>query len=67
MGPWVGALNTSPCHRLLGIIEAVWTHDAEAHEEDPCVGVGEGPEPVVLLLAGRVEESENVGMVTSRI
>ena len=34
--------------------------DAVAEEEDVCVRVGEGPQPVVLLLPGRVKQSHLV-------
>ena len=57
---------TPPSIKLLGIIEAVRKRDAEADEEHVRVGVGEGPEPVVLLLSGRVEQTEDVGLVTAK-
>ena len=34
----------------------------EADEEDICLRVGEWPQPVVILLARRVEEAERVGL-----
>ena len=48
----------------LDVLEAVRDHGAEADEEHVRVGVGEGPEPVVLLLARRVKQTEHVGQVT---
>ena len=36
----------------------------EAHEEDVCLGIGEGPQPVVVLLSGGVEEPQGVGLPT---
>ena len=34
----------------------------EADEEDVCLGVGEGPQPIIVLLARCVEEPERVGL-----
>ena len=34
--------------------------DTEAHEEDICLGIGEGSQPVVVLLPGGIEEPEGV-------
>ena len=50
----------------LDVFEAVRDHGTEADEEHVRVGVGEGPEPVVLLLSGRVEQTEDVGLVTAK-
>lgn len=35
---------------LLHIVIGSWIHDREADEKDVCVGVGEGPQLVVILL-----------------
>ena len=51
----------------LDVLEAVRDHGAEADEEHVRVGVGEGPEPVVILLAGRVEQTQGVILVTAMI
>ena len=36
----------------------------EAHEEDVCLGIDEGPQLVVVLLSGGVEEPQGVGLPT---
>ena len=36
-------------------------YHTEAHEEDVCLGIGERPKPVVILLASGIEEPEGVG------
>ena len=43
---------------LRDILERVWRVYAEAHEDDLGVGVGERPQPVVVLLAGRVPQRQ---------
>ena len=47
----------------LDVFEAVRDHGTEADEEHVCVGVGEGPESVVVLLTGRVKQAQGVGLV----
>ena len=49
---------------LFDILEAWRGDNAEAHEEDVCLGVGEWPQPVVILLARRVEKAECVGLAS---
>ena len=45
---------------LLDVLEGGGRHDGEADEEDVRLRVGERPQPVVVLLAGRVEQAERV-------
>lgn len=45
---------------LFDVLVGRWTHDAEADEKDVGLRIGERPEPVVVLLAGRVEQAERV-------
>jgi len=49
-----GAEDTYLVHDILERVRAV---NGEADEYDVGLGVGEGPQAVVLLLAGRVPES----------
>jgi hypothetical protein len=46
------------------VLEAGGRGDAEADEEHVRLGVRERPQPVVILLSGRVEEPERVWLVT---
>ena len=50
----------------LDVFEAVRDHGTEADEENVCVGVGEWPEPVIVLLTGRVKQAQGVGLVPVR-
>ena len=52
---------------LLGdVFQRVGRVDAETHEDDVRVGVGERPQPVVVLLAGRIPEGQlNLKFVTN--
>ena len=43
---------------LLDVLEAGGPHHAEADQEHVGVGVGDGPQPVVVLLARRVEQGQ---------
>ena len=46
-------------HPALGdVLEAVWAGHGEAEEDDVSVGVGERPQPVVVLLARRVPQRQ---------
>ena len=47
----------------LDVLEAVRDHGAEADEEHVRVGIGEGTEPVVVLLSGCVEQTEGARLV----
>jgi hypothetical protein len=49
---------------LADVLEGGGAGDAEAHEEDVGLRVGEGAETVIVFLAGGVEEAEGVGLVT---
>ena len=49
----------------LDVLEAGVEHDAEADQEHVCVGVGDGPQPVVGLLARRVEQGQVAGLPTA--
>ena len=40
------------------VLEAGRTDDGEADEEHVCLGVGQGPESVIVLLTGRVPEAQ---------
>lgn len=45
-------------HLLLHVIERIRRVDGEADQDDVGVGVGEGPEPVIVFLAGRIPQGE---------
>lgn len=49
------------------ILERVGAVDGEADEDDVGLGVGEGPQPVVLLLAGSVPESKLDHLARGRV
>ena len=49
----------------LDVLEAGVEHDAEADQEHVRVGVGDGPQPVVCLLARRVEQGQVAGLPTA--
>ena len=40
------------------VLQGVWGVYTEAHEDDVSVGVGEGPQSVIVLLTSRVPECE---------
>ena len=46
---------------FLDIFKTRRGNDTEANEEDVCLGIGERPKPVVILLASGIEEPEGVG------
>lgn len=48
---------------LADVLEGGGGCDAKTDEEDVGLRVREGPEPVVVFLAGGVEEAERVGFV----
>ena len=48
---------------LLHVLKRCGGRDAEADEEDVGLRVRQGPQPVVVLLSGRVEEAERVRVV----
>ena len=48
----------------LDVLEAGVEHDAEADQEHVRVGVGDGPQPVIGLLARRVEQGQVAGLPT---
>jgi hypothetical protein len=48
---------------LADVLEGGGAGDAEAHEEDVGLRIGEGAEAVVVFLASSVEEAEGVGLV----
>ena len=49
----------------LDVLEAGVEHDAEADQEHVRVWVGDGPQPVVGLLARRVEQGQVAGLPTA--
>ena len=50
---------------LLDVLKAGGPHHAEADQEHVGVGVGDGPQPVVGLLARRVEQGQVAGLPTA--
>jgi hypothetical protein len=48
---------------LADVLEGGGAGDAEAHEEDVGLRIGEGTEAVIVFLAGGVEEAQGVGLV----
>ena len=40
------------------VVEAVRVIDSEAHDNHAGLGVGQGPQPVIVLLAGRVPQGQ---------
>ena len=48
---------------LLNVFETVWLDDTAAEQEYVRVHIGQGPEPVVVLLAGCVVQVELHQMV----
>ena len=45
------------------VLKAVRDHGIEAYKEHVSVWVGEGPEPVVVLLARRIKQTQGEGLV----
>lgn len=49
---------------LLDVLERSRARHAEANEEDVRLGVREGPETIVVLLSGGIEQAKRVGVVS---
>lgn len=49
---WVAA------HLIYYILQRGWTVDRKTHKEEIGLGIGQGPQAIVFLLAGSIPESQ---------
>lgn len=47
---------------MLHIVERVWRVNGEAYQDDVRLGVGKGPQALVIFLAGRIPQSKLYGL-----
>ena len=50
---------------LADVLEGGWRGHGEADEEHVCLRVGQGTEPIVILLSSGIKQSERIGLVAN--